>query len=92
MEPDVARTFRRVNAAPRLWKNLGTIGAQAVRFAQLYAQKSLAQDIEVLVPQAFLIDHSRMARESAEPFDRDLIAHLAVGGWLEMGVIGAVRP
>jgi hypothetical protein len=45
----------------------------------------------VLVPQAFLINHPRMARESAEPFDRELIAHLAVGEWLEMEVIGAVR-
>lgn len=46
----------------------------------------------MLVPQAFLINHPRMARESAEPFDRELIAHLAVGGWLEMEVIGAVPP
>jgi hypothetical protein len=60
------------------------MGAQAVRIAQLYTQKSSAHDTEVLVPQAFLINHLRMARESAEPWDRELDAHLAVGRWLEI--------
>jgi hypothetical protein len=71
---DVACRFHRVNAVNgTLWKTLGRTLDQTVRFARPYAQKSSTDAIELLVLQAFLINHPRWLASASSP---------GIGSWI----------